>query len=287
MNNYYLTIVISIPIILLFTNKNIFISLLLFITNPIYKYTSCIGNKPFYKDSYLESSQILIKKWKVFRDEAIHTFMGLLLFITNPVYEYTSCIGNKPFYKDSDFESSQFLTKNWKVFRDEALSTYKSYNSIKGDLYFNDDVIRNKSEWKKLYIKWYSDIDPIARQKCPKSCQLIESLPDVKIAMFSVLLPGACIKPHVGPHKGCVRYLLGLVTPNSDNCYIVVNNIKYSWKDGEGVIIDDTYRHWIRNNTNIVRIVLFCDIVRPMTPFGKNLNNFVMNNFGYLTSRNN
>ena len=210
----------------------------------------------------------------------------LLFFISNQIYTYTSCIGNDPFYSDYLLETSQILTKNWKVFRDEALSTYKSYNSIKGDLFFTD-IIENKSEWTKLYIKWHSDIDPIARKKCPKSCQLIESLPDVKIAMISVLLPGAYIKPHYGPYKGCVRYHLGLVTPNSDECYIVVNKLKYCWKDGEGVLIDDTYNHWVKNNTNKIRIILFCDIVRPLTSFGDYLNNFIMNKFGYLTARNN
>ena len=215
-----------------------------------------------------------------------YNIISIVKLITNQIYKYTSTIGNEPIYRDSLLESSQILTNNWKVFRDEALSTYNSYDSITED-YFFKNLVDNKSDWTKLYIKWYSDIDPIARQKCPNSCKLIESLPDVKIAMFSVLAPGAYIKPHRGPYKGCVRYHLGLATPNSDECYISVDNIKYSWRDGEGIIIDDTYTHWVRNNTNQPRIILFCDIVRPMTFLGKNINNFCMNNFGTLTSRNN
>ena len=160
---------------------------------------------PFFIDS--------VDKYKIF---------DILSKITNPIYKYTSLIGNEPFYKDSLLETSSFLTKNWKVFRDEAVASASTYTSIKGDLFF-DDIVNTQPEWKKLYIKWYSDIDPIARRKCPRSCELIESRPDIKIAMFSVLSPGARINPHFGLNKGCIRYHLGLDTPNSPDCYINLN----------------------------------------------------------------
>jgi beta-hydroxylase len=209
-----------------------------------------------------------------------------VLLLTNPVCKYTSLIGNEPFYNNSILETTQILQKHWKAFRDEALSTYKSYTTIKGDQYFND-IVDDENKWKKLYIRWHSDIDPIARKKCPESCKIIENLPGVKIAMFSVLSPGAYIKPHKGPYKGCLRYHLGLSTPNSDDCYIVVDNIKYSWKDGEGIIIDDTYTHWVKNDTDKTRIILFCDIVRPMNLVGSIMNTLIMNTFGKLTTRGN
>ncbi len=215
------------------------------------------------------------------------TNIEFILSLTNPVCKYTSLIGNEPFYNNSILDTTKILQKNWKVFRDEGLSTYKSYTTIMGDQYFTDDLVDDESEWKKLYITWYSDIDPIARNKCPESCKIIESLPDVKIAMFSVISPGAYIKPHKGLYKGSLRYHLGLSTPNSDDCYIVVDNIKYSWKDGEGIIFDDTYTHWVKNDTDKHRIVLFCDIVRPMNLFGSSINSLIMNTFGKLTTRGN
>lgn len=204
----------------------------------------------------------------------------------NPIVKYSSCIGNKPYYHYSTLKSAKILTENWKIFRDEALATYKSYSTIKGDHFFND-IVQNKKDWKKLYIKWHSDIDPIAKQKCPKSCKIIKSLPDVTVAMFSVLSPGTHILPHKGLYKGCLRFHLGLDTPNSEDCFIVVDNKRYVWKNGESVLFDDTYEHWVKNNTNKTRIILFCDIVRPMKSFGKNLNNLYMKKLGFLTSRNN
>lgn len=134
------------------------------------------------------------------------------------------------------------------------------------------------------YVLW---INPKYEQLCPKSSAIIESLPDVKIAMFSVLKPGAKILPHRGLYKGCLRYHLGLVTPNSNDCFISVNNIKYSWRDGKGILLDDTFEHWVENNTDKVRIILFCDIIRPMGNFGMRLNTYIMDNFATYTTRGN
>ena len=210
----------------------------------------------------------------------------LMMNRCNKFFAQSSLIGNEKMYKDTLLETSSFLTKNYEIFKEEALNSFKSYTTITKDLYFTD-LVKDEDEWTKLYIKWHTDIDPIARKKCPKTCKLIESRPDIKIAMFSVLKPGARIKPHVGPYKGCVRYHLGISTPNSNDCFISVDNNKYSWRDGEGILIDDTYPHWVENNTNEKRIILFCDIVRPMNPFANLINELVMKIGGKLTTRSN
>ena len=109
----------------------------------------------------------------------------------------------------------------------------------------------------------------------------------IKIAMFSVLAPGAKILPHKGVYKGCLRFHLGLSTPNSDDCFIIINEEKYSWKDGEGILLDDTYEHEVHNNTEETRIILFCDIVRPLNFIGSSINNTIMNLFSFFTLRKN
>ncbi len=204
----------------------------------------------------------------------------------NFILEKSSTIGNKPFYRDSILKTSKILTNNWKVFRNEVSRCYKSFKTIKGDQFF-ENIIESDKDWTKLYIKWHSGIDKLALEKCPESCRIINSLKDIKVAMFSVLLPGAKILPHRGIYKGCLRYHLGLVTPNSDDCYISVNKIKYSWKDGEGILLDDTFEHWVVNNTDKTRIILFCDIIKPMNFIGKNINEFIINNLGNYTKRKN
>ena len=45
---------------------------------------------------------------------------------------------------------------------------------------------------------------------------------------------------------------------------ILVDGIDYYWKNGEGIIFDETYIHTAENKTDEQRVILFCDIRRPM-----------------------
>jgi len=39
----------------------------------------------------------------------------------------------------------------------------------------------------------------------------------------------------------------------------------YVWKDGEDVLFDETYIHYAENKSDVTRLILFCDVERPMT----------------------
>ncbi len=85
--------------------------------------------------------------------------------------------------------------------------------------------------------------------------------------MFAMLPPGARLVKHRDPYAGSLRYHLGLVTPNSDNCYINVDGQRYSWRDGEAVIFDETFIHYAENTSEQNRIILFVDVKRPVAFF--------------------
>ncbi|WP_163435864.1 aspartyl/asparaginyl beta-hydroxylase domain-containing protein, partial [Escherichia coli] len=69
---------------------------------------------------------------------------------------------------------------------------------------------------------------------------------------------------------------LGLVTPNDDRCYISVDGERYSWRDGEGVIFDETYLHYAENQSDQMRIILFSDVERPLNnPLARAFNRFI------------
>ena len=84
--------------------------------------------------------------------------------------------------------------------------------------------------------------------------------------MFALLSPGARLNRHRDPYAGSLRYHLGLVTPTSEGvCRIFVDGQEYSWCDGEDFLFDETYLHYAENTTNEARIILFCDVERPLT----------------------
>ena len=60
---------------------------------------------------------------------------------------------------------------------------------------------------------------------------------------------------------------MGLFKPKDrKNVFICVNGEKYSWKEGEGVVFDDTYPHKVYNNTDQDRVVLYIDVERSHMP---------------------
>ena len=130
------------------------------------------------------------------------------------------------------------------------------------DLGFNSFFRRG---WKRFYVKWYDEPLDSAKALCPKTVALVQSIPSVNAAMFALLPAGGDLGKHRDPFAGSLRYHLGLSTPNSDNCRIFVDGEPYSWRDGEAVIFDETFIHWAENKTDTLRVILFCDVERPLT----------------------
>jgi beta-hydroxylase len=103
-----------------------------------------------------------------------------------------------------------------------------------------------------------------ATEKCPRTLALLRQIPSVKAAMFASLPPGATLVRHRDPYAGSLRFHLGLVTPNDPACFIEVDGQRYHWRDGEAVMFDETFIHHAANTTDHQRVVLFCDIERPL-----------------------
>ncbi len=176
-----------------------------------------------------------------------------------------SKVPSTPFLPVADFGELRTLEANWEVIRDEALNLLALQKIKAADK--NDDAGFNsffKNGWKRFYLKWYDASHPSAERLCPKTVALLRQIPSVKAAMFAELPPGGKLNMHRDPYAGSLRYHLGLVTPNNERCFIEVDGQRYSWRDGEGVMFDETYIHWAQNGSQSNRIILFCDVERPM-----------------------
>ncbi|MFZ5960712.1 lipid A hydroxylase LpxO [Pseudomonas knackmussii] len=176
-----------------------------------------------------------------------------------------SRVPNKPYLSPDDFPEMRKLTENWEVIRAEALRLREA-GSIKRSEQYNDVGFNSffKTGWKRFYLKWYDEAHPSADEVCPQTTALLREIPSVKAAMFAELPPGSRLVRHRDPYAGSLRYHLGLVTPNDEGCFIEVDGQRYSWKDGEAVVFDETYIHYAENTTQHDRVILFCDVERPL-----------------------
>jgi beta-hydroxylase len=176
-----------------------------------------------------------------------------------------SAVPNRPYVDVRQFPELRPLQDNWQVIRDEALSLFDE-GHIRAAATYNDLGFNSffKTGWKRFYVKWYDQPLPSARALCPKTVALVQSIPSVNAAMFALLPPGSKLGAHRDPFAGSLRYHLGLVTPNSDSCRIVVDGQPYAWRDGEPVMFDETFIHTAENKSDVTRIILFCDVERPL-----------------------
>ncbi len=176
-----------------------------------------------------------------------------------------SGLPNKPVLPVDTFPELKKLSDNWQTIRAEALNLFDE-GLIRAAAKNHDWGFYSffRSGWKRFYLKWYDDFLPSAQLLCPKTVELLQSIPTIHGAMFTMLPAGSKLGAHRDPFAGSLRYHLGLITPNSDACSISVDGVKCTWRDGEGFVFDETFIHSAEKATTQNRIILFCDVERPM-----------------------
>lgn len=196
-----------------------------------------------------------------------------------------SAVKNTPSVDPKQFSELDVLQRNWETIRDEARKLYegghiqmsKNYNDLAFNTFF-------KRGWKRFYLKWYGDIFPSARDLCPRTVELVQSIPTINAALFAMLPGKSKLGEHRDPFAGSLRYHLGLMTPNSDDCRIYIDGTPHSWRDGQAIMFDETYIHSVNNDTDQERLILFCDVTRPLrNPIVRRINQFTIDHIVKIT----
>jgi aspartyl/asparaginyl beta-hydroxylase (cupin superfamily) len=136
-------------------------------------------------------------------------------------------------------------------------------------IYGKDTEIFDKigtPNWQTFNLIMFGQDVPRNAARCPTTVALLRRVPGMQSALFSIIAPGTYIPPHNDPAKGVIRYHLALKVPEDrSRCFISVGGEKYHWAEGQGVLFDDVFDHWVRNDTAEDRVILFVDILRPLT----------------------
>lgn len=195
---------------------------------------------------------------------------------------------NQPFLDPAAFPEMKVVTDNWEVFREEGLKLMEA-SRIRAATGDNDVGFHTffKRGWKRFYLKWYDNDLPSARTLCPRSTAILDAIPNVHGAMFATLPPGGKLGKHRDPFAGSLRYHLGLATPNSDACWIEVDGVRKSWRDGEAMVFDETYVHEAFNGADSTRLILFCDVERPVAGVLSPLNHWMIHHLMKATGTQN
>jgi Aspartyl/Asparaginyl beta-hydroxylase len=100
---------------------------------------------------------------------------------------------------------------------------------------------------------------------CPKTTEIVESLPLCERASgnvyFSVMMPGTHVNPHCGPLNTRIRYHLTLA--HDEQAWIRVDAERRTWKSGECLVFDDSFEHEVQHLGIVPRLVLLVDCWHP------------------------
>lgn len=159
------------------------------------------------------------------------------------------------------------LEQHWQTIRGEAEQLLHTRDHVPplSEISRDHAKIAHGEDWRSLFLWAYGIRIDHNCTKCPETTRLVERIPDLQTAMFSILEPGTHIPPHKGVTQAIFNSHLGLIVPgDADDCWINIDGEYHGWSPGKLLAFDDTYRHEVRNDTSGDRVVLLLQVKRPV-----------------------
>jgi beta-hydroxylase len=190
----------------------------------------------------------------------------------NAISARHSLIGNRPFYDRNDFPWIGRIEAEWETIRDEALNVSRDLNKVPPLAEISPDHrrIAPAGMWRSFFLYGYGYRVPANCAAAPRTAALLQSVPGLNSALFSILKPGTHIPAHTGVSKAILTCHLGLRVPAArERCRMRVGEEHTLWDEGRAFVFDDMFNHEVWNDTDEVRVILLIQFRRPMRAIGR------------------
>jgi len=183
----------------------------------------------------------------------------------------SSLVPNDPVLDIRDFEWTALLRENWQAIRNEAIAAALERRPAPPLASISPDhrAIAPPDKWRSFFLWGYGYPIRENLELCPMTARMVEQIPGLNSAFFSILAPGTHIPAHRGVTKGLVTCHLGLIVPRDGDVRIRVVDRVMRWSEGETLVFDDTYDHEVWNDTSGTRVVLLLQVRRPLRNPGR------------------
>jgi beta-hydroxylase len=186
-----------------------------------------------------------------------------------------SLVPDMPVISNEHFDFLDGFTENWEAMRDEVVEILKHRDDIPAFQEISPDQYRisKGKNWRTFVLFGFGKKMERNAAQAPVTTRVLEQVPNLQTAWFSILAPGYHIPAHTGVTKGILRSHLGLIIPKErEKCRIRVGDEICVWQPGEIFVFDDTFEHEVWNDTDEERVILLFDFDRPMRWGGRFLN---------------
>lgn len=178
-----------------------------------------------------------------------------------------SKIPNDPVLDPAQFDWIAQIEPHWQDIRAEALRIYRHVDAIPPLREISPDHrrIAPDDSWRSFFLIGYGNEAAENTRRAPITTTLVKQIPGLNSAFFSILAPGAHIVRHRGVSKSIFTAHLGLAVPKQrELCRMKVEDQIIYWREGQWTVFDDTYEHEVWNESEQPRIILLCQIARPL-----------------------
>lgn len=195
----------------------------------------------------------------------------------NLFIQFVSRLPHLPIHSEQSISGLDELERFIEPIRAEAMDLLEK-EILQPRRYGDDATIDSFAEsgWGTFYLKWYTDLLPSALVHCPESANIVERMSFIRGAMFTVLQANSRIPIHTDPFAGSLRFHFGIDVPDEQSCWMQVGGERVHWRNDKGLLFDHTFEHVVENNSNRPRLILCCDIERPLRlSWAQRLNRFI------------
>lgn len=194
-----------------------------------------------------------------------------------------STVGDHPVFDNKQFKWTALLEDNWIHIKKELENILPFQQRLPNlqDVQQEQKVLNLDNNWKTFFLYGFGIKATLNCKLCPVTTSILEQIPGMKTAFFSILSPYKHIPAHKGIFKGIIRSHLGLIIPGTlGDCIMRIEKENINWKEGKVVVFDDTFEHEVWNNTAETRVVLLVDVIRPFKAPLSYINNAIINLIG-------
>lgn len=189
-----------------------------------------------------------------------------------------SLISTDPVIDPAELPWTEDVKSRWRTIRAEAERLIEGVGEIPPLRVMSPDHSRIAQHdlWKAFFLYGYGYKVDANCARCPETTAIVERIPGLNSAFFSILLPGTRIEPHFGPTKGLVTCHLGLLVPPDQSCRMRIHDREVGWSEGECLVFDDTYQHEVTHSGDSPRVVLLIQVKRPLRAPGRQIANLFL-----------
>lgn len=174
-------------------------------------------------------------------------------------------LGNPAVYDSQAFPWLAELENSWTSIRAELAQLMMRRDALAAKDSAQSSTIGEDRAWTTFILAHYFQRHERNIAQCPETWRILQKVPRLVGAMFSVLEPGRRLPPHRGPYNGILRLHLGLIIPEPREAVAIrIDGRVHHWEEGRALIFDDTFEHEVRNESDYTRVVLFVDFEKPL-----------------------